>query len=192
MSLYIVDIHGELEGDYEIIRKYEEPTAKNDIAQERYQDLIEYFGDEKVAKTILESKKEFKAWLERLRWNTKKVDELARELEQLKSTAKNDLVLIHTEGLDEGIRCAMCTNYMRSDRGCDGNCIVDKDMHKAVMNVIKKSIQPSVTPQPRKGYLSIDDAMSVFDDFMCDEVDEDGTETFLEMLKDKVGSEEQA
>ena len=31
MSLYIVDIHGELEGDYEIIRKYEEPTTKNDL-----------------------------------------------------------------------------------------------------------------------------------------------------------------
>jgi len=29
MSLYIVDIHGELEGDYEIIKKYEEPTTKN-------------------------------------------------------------------------------------------------------------------------------------------------------------------
>jgi hypothetical protein len=31
MSLYIVDIHGELEGDYEIIRKYEEPTTKNNL-----------------------------------------------------------------------------------------------------------------------------------------------------------------
>ena len=37
--------------------------------------------------------------------------------------------------------------------------------------------------------LSIDDVMSVFDDFMCGEVDEDGTETFLEMLKDKAESE---
>jgi hypothetical protein len=44
--------------------------------------------------------------------------------------------------------------------------------------------------EPRKGYLSIDDVMSVFDDFMCGEVDEDGTETFLEMLKDKSESEE--
>ena len=25
MSLYVVDIHGDIEGDYEIIRKYEEP-----------------------------------------------------------------------------------------------------------------------------------------------------------------------
>lgn len=44
--------------------------------------------------------------------------------------------------------------------------------------------------EPRKGYLSIDDVMSVFDDFMCGEVDEDGTETFLEMLKDKAESED--
>ena len=51
---------------------------------------------------------------------------------------------------------------------------------------------PSVTPQgSRKGYLSIDDVMSVFDDFMCGEVDEEGTETFLEMLKDKVEIEPQ-
>ena len=69
----------------------QEPTTKNDLAQERYQDLIEYFGEEKVAKTILESRKEFKAWLEKLRWHVKRADELARELEQLKGTTKNDL-----------------------------------------------------------------------------------------------------
>ena len=40
--------------------------------------------------------------------------------------------------------------------------------------------------KPKTGYISIDDAMSVFDDFMCGEVDEDGTDTFLEMLKDRV------
>ena len=43
--------------------------------------------------------------------------------------------------------------------------------------------------KPRTGYLSIDDVMSVFDDFMCGDVDEEGTETFWEMLKDKVESE---
>ena len=71
--------------------EYKKSTTKNDLAQERYQDLIEYFGDEKVIKTILEDKKEFKAWLERLRWNVKRADELARELEQIKGTTKNDL-----------------------------------------------------------------------------------------------------
>ena len=49
---------------------------------------------------------------------------------------------------------------------------------------------PTVTPQqPKTGYISIDDVMSVFDDFMCGEVDEEGTETFWEMLKDKAESE---
>lgn len=41
-------------------------------------------------------------------------------------------------GLDEGIRCAMCTNHMKSDRGCDGNCIVNEDMYHKVMDTIYK------------------------------------------------------
>lgn len=62
----------------------------------------------------------------------------------------------------------------------------DKDKLKELVN---KAVL-TVTPQePRKGYLSIDDVMSVFDDFMCGEVDEEGTETFLEMLIDKAESE---
>lgn len=52
------------------------------IAEERYQDLVEYFGDEDIAKCVLEDREEFKKWLERVRWHTRKVDELARKLEQ--------------------------------------------------------------------------------------------------------------
>lgn len=40
-----------------------------------------------------------------------------------------------------------------------------------------------------KWAIYIDDAMSVFDDFMRGDADEEDTETFLEMLKDKAGSE---
>lgn len=61
----------------------QEPTTRNDLAQERYQDLIEYFDDEKVAKAILESRKEFKAWLKRVRWYVKKADELARVIAEI-------------------------------------------------------------------------------------------------------------
>lgn len=66
-----------------------------------------------------------------------------RQLEQ-EPTTKNDLALIHTEGLDEEIRCTMCTNSMKSDRGCDGSCVVNNDMYKAVMNAIEKRIQPTI------------------------------------------------
>lgn len=60
-----------------------ETTNPTTLAQERYQDLIDYFGDKETAKIILEDREEFKAWLERLEWHVKKADELARELEQL-------------------------------------------------------------------------------------------------------------
>ena len=58
---------------------------------------------------------------------------------------------------------------------------------KGIDEVIKEL--PSVQPEPKKGFISIADVMSVFDDFMCGDVDEDGNETFLEMLKDKAESE---
>lgn len=57
------------------------------------------------------------------------------------STTKDDLALIHTWGLDEEIRCIMCTNHMKSNRGCDGSCVVNKDMYNAVMDAIEKRIQ---------------------------------------------------
>lgn len=68
----------------------------------------------------------------------------------------------------------------------------DKSRVDEITNCIAMVVnEPPVTPQePRKGYLSIEDVMLVFDDFMCGEVDEDGTKTFLEMLKDKAETED--
>ena len=70
--------------------EYIEPNTKNNLAQERYQDLIEYFGGED---TVLKDRKEFKAWLERVKWHVKRADELAIELEQIKGNTKNDLAV---------------------------------------------------------------------------------------------------
>ena len=64
MSLYIVDIHGELEGDYEIIKKYEEPTTKNDLGVDRedaverlnaLKQLIGYDKDSEIVKATQKS-----------------------------------------------------------------------------------------------------------------------------------------
>lgn len=49
--------------------------------------------------------------------------------------------MIDTEGLDEEIRCTMCTNRMRSDRGCDGNCQYDIHMYERIMSVLEKRIK---------------------------------------------------
>ena len=94
---------------------------------EKFQEIFKEFATEVWAFP----EKDFLTWL-----NT----------EYKEPTTKNDdLALIHTEGLDEEIRCTMCTNYMKSDRGCDGSCVVNKDMYKAVMDAIEKRIQ--LTPK---------------------------------------------
>ena len=50
----------------------------------------------------------------------------------------DDVELINTQGLAECIRCAMCTNHMKSDSGCDGGCKVDEHMYKKVMDAIQR------------------------------------------------------
>ena len=69
-----------------------------------------------------------------------------------------DVMAIHTQGLDECIRCAMCTNSMKSNRGCDGGCVVNEGMYKEVMNTIKKHIVPPVTPT-RKEWIPVSERL---------------------------------
>lgn len=160
----------------------QEPTTKNDLAQERYQDLIDYFGDKEVAKTILEDKKEFKAWLERLRWNVKRADELARELEQLKGTTKNDLgvdkpfyeqmveycnehflVLVEKDVWEDAEK-ALAT---KNDLGVDADKLIsdcekmsfdieffNKPLKVVALDAVKNIVKdlPSVTPQEPKTF----------------------------------------
>ena len=47
-----------------------------------------------------------------------------------------DTISIHTNGLEEGIRCAVCTNQIKSDTGCDGGCCVDENLVKRICDVI--------------------------------------------------------
>ena len=108
-------------------------------------------------------------------------NELNRVKDELEPTTKNDL------GDDCVRRKAVLNTLERMDKVLDEDRTVDsyKELLKECYKVL-----PSVTPQePKTGYISIDDVMSVFDDFMCGEVDEEGTETFWEMLKDKTESE---
>lgn len=113
--------------DHKIIHKMNEPRAiyisealdmaikaleqepKTDIALERYKDLQDYFSDENIAKAVLENQTEFKAWLERLHWNTKKVDELARKLEALEQEPKTDVLdKIRAEIEEKYYECDIC------------------------------------------------------------------------------------
>lgn len=56
---------------------------------------------------------------------------------------------IYTDALEEGIRCAMCTNTIKSDTGCDGGCIVDTKMYNKVMTEINSRLLRKI---PREGH----------------------------------------
>ena len=77
----------------------------------------------------------------------------------------NDLRLIHTQGLDEEIRCAMCTNTMKSDRGCDGGCVVDQKMYEKILKVIESNLLIS------RDVTNGDVIKAVFPDSVIDEDD---------------------
>ena len=82
----------------------------------------------------------------------KQLAEWLKELKQFKEQEPcEDVMAIHTQGLAEGIRCAMCNNSIKSDRGCDGGCIVDEDMYKKVVDTIRNHIVPPATPKRKVG-----------------------------------------
>ena len=51
--------------------------------------------------------------------------------------ARENILMINTQGLSEDIWCAMCTNTFEGNNNCDGKCIVDEDMYKKIMNAIR-------------------------------------------------------
>ena len=54
----------------------------------------------------------------------------------------DDCVFLHTFGLEEGIRCAMCTNPMKTDRGCDGGCSYNEDLLEDVLKTVYSFTEP--------------------------------------------------
>ena len=55
---------------------------------------------------------------------------------------------IDTEGLDEEVRCAMCRNQMKTDRGCDGNCKYDEKLYEKIMQIFYERIKPFPSAHP--------------------------------------------
>lgn len=62
--------------------------------------------------------------------------QLADWLRELKKYKDKDMRLINANPLEEAIRCAMCTNPIKSYRGCDGGCKVDEQMYKNVVEAV--------------------------------------------------------
>ena len=65
-----------------VVSKALKTMNQQTIAQERYNDLLDYFHDKEMAESLLNDKEEFRAWLERMRWSVKRLDELTKEQER--------------------------------------------------------------------------------------------------------------
>lgn len=64
---------------------------------------------------------------------------LLSELDKYKNLEEQGMLLKLNAPIDIIIRCAMCTNIMRSDRGCDGGCRYDEMIFDRIMKEILKS-----------------------------------------------------
>lgn len=58
---------------------------------------------------------------------------------------KNSNVISVYDGVSEAVRCAMCSNPNKSDRGCDGACSYDEKLYERIMKAIAESVAD--TPQ---------------------------------------------
>lgn len=98
----LIPYDGSRHGDCPLVEVPDEQPDRN--AQERYEDLCEYFKDcPDKGMGILGDRKEFKAWLERVHWHVVTCDELGRELEKLQSAQPEQRWIPVTEKLPEDL-----------------------------------------------------------------------------------------
>lgn len=81
---------------------------------------------------------------------TMKHEDVAEQTEpttqtETQNSKKNSNVISVYDGVSEAVRCAMCNNPNKSDRGCDGACSYDKKLYERIIKAIVESIVD--TPQ---------------------------------------------
>lgn len=92
---------------------------------------------------------------------------------------------LSARGLLQGMR-DICQNNVNC-RECPLNLYHCATPDDEVVDIVTSYVKSRIKAQ----YISIDDVMSVFNDYMRGEVDEEDTDTFLKMLKDKAESEDE-
>lgn len=97
------------EQEKEALKMAIKALKQDTIAQERYEDLCEYFGD---AKDILNSRDNFKAWLDRVKWHIHKAEELYEKYEQEPKYCDRNICISNEYN---GIGCDECEVMAESE-----------------------------------------------------------------------------
>ena len=132
-----------------------EALEAQDVARERYEDLCEYFNNNPhTIELILNDRKEFKAWLERVHWHVLECDKLARKLEALEGKDTNvpsKDVIYRQDAIDTVEDNILC--YTHSDRPIDQD--PDTECHKAIriaLRMLRKDLRKLPSAQPSDDY----------------------------------------
>lgn len=86
------------------------------ICEERYLDLLEYFGGKD---DILKDGEEFKKWLERMYWHVLECNKLARELEKKQERKTGRWIISNTNSKVTAYKCSECGRIVYDDAGYD-------------------------------------------------------------------------
>ena len=127
----------------DLIEKAYKFGKDTDVARERYEDLCEYFNNNPhTIEIILNDRKEFKAWLERLHWHVLECDKLARKLEALEGKDTN------VSSIDTISRQAAIDLTMQYCPDDDGTCSkADEDIRNLLDELEDlPSVQPDAIP----------------------------------------------
>lgn len=58
----------------------------------------------------------------------------------------SDKILISTVGLYETVKCTICKNPNQTERGCDGSCQYDEELHTKIVKAVE-----GIAEQPPQG-----------------------------------------
>lgn len=48
----------------------------------------------------------------------------------------DDVIHIHAANIEDGVRYALCENPLHNERGCDGNCMINENRVRDIVNLI--------------------------------------------------------
>lgn len=77
---------------------------------------------------------------------------------QMKTQNSNKNSNVIYDGVSEAVRCAMCSNPNKSDRGCDGACSYDEKLYERIIKAIVESV--AIIPKSKEGeWVEVDDSV---------------------------------
>ena len=69
----------------------------------------------------------------------------------------SDTILISKTGLSETIKCTICKNPNQTERGCDGACQYDKELHAKIVEAVIGIAEQRPHGEWKKERLQIDE-----------------------------------